>query len=112
LALNVGLLEAGNLYTTIGMASVKQVVFDQWQAHRLWLDVFDDNHRARHVYASEGFIEEGALRECVSVEGRFKSLVVMSFLAQEYFCAQNTALKKNEEKRDEDDDTAEPDRSC
>jgi hypothetical protein len=50
--------------------------------------------------------------ECVSVEGRFKSLVVISFLAQEYFCAQNTALKKKEEKRDEDDGTTEPDRSC
>ena len=71
---------------------VKQVVFERWKAHRLWLDVFDDNHRARHVYASEGFIEEGVLRECVSVEGRFKSLVVMSLLAHEYFRAQNTAL--------------------
>lgn len=36
--------------------------------------------------------------ECVSVEGRFASLMVMSLLAQEYFRSQNTALKKNEEK--------------
>jgi diamine N-acetyltransferase len=64
---------------------VKQVVFEQWQAHRLWLDVFEHNHRARHVYASEGFIEEGLLRECVARGEYFESLVIMSLLAQEYF---------------------------
>ncbi len=30
--------------------------------------------------------------ECVSVEDRFESLVIMSLLAQEYFRSQNTAL--------------------
>jgi len=68
---------------------VKQLVFEQWKAHRLWLDVFDYNHRARHVYASEGFIEEGVLRECVARGEHFESLVMMSLLAQEYFLSQN-----------------------
>jgi diamine N-acetyltransferase len=103
--------DKGKGYGKEALKLVKQVVFEKWKAHRLWLDVFDYNHRARHVYASSGFIEEGVLRECVWVESRFESLVVMSLLAQEYFRSQNTALKKNEEKGDEDDDTAEPDRS-
>jgi hypothetical protein len=30
--------------------------------------------------------------ECISVEGRFASLVIMSLLAQEYFRSQSTAL--------------------
>jgi diamine N-acetyltransferase len=84
--------DKGKGYGKEAIKLVKQVVFEQWKAHRLWLDVFDDNHRARHVYASEGFIEEGMLRECISVEGRFASLVIMSLLAQEYFRSQSTAL--------------------
>ena len=87
--------DKGKGYGKEALKLVKQLVFGQWKAHRLWLDVFDDNHRARHVYASEGFIEEGVLRECVSVEGRFESLVVMSLLAQEYFDLQNTALSES-----------------
>jgi diamine N-acetyltransferase len=43
-------------------------VFDEQGAHRLWLDVFEHNSRARHVYRSVGFVEEG----------RNDSLVVMS----------------------------------
>jgi diamine N-acetyltransferase len=43
-------------------------VFDELEAHRLWLDVFEHNTRARHVYRSVGFVEEG----------RNDSLVVMS----------------------------------
>jgi diamine N-acetyltransferase len=84
--------DKGKGYGKEALKLVKQVVFEQWKAHRLWLDVFDDNHRARYVYASEGFIEEGVLRECISVEGRFASLVIMSLLAQEYFDSQNTVL--------------------
>lgn len=73
---------------------VKQVVFEQWKAHRLWLDVFEYNHRARHVYASEGFIEEGVLRECVARGEQFESLVIMSLLAHEYFLSQNISPKQ------------------
>lgn len=58
-------------------------VFDEHSAHRLWLDVFDDNHRARHLYRSLGFVEEGTLRECVKYEDRYRSLVVMSMLDSE-----------------------------
>jgi RimJ/RimL family protein N-acetyltransferase len=70
---------------------VKQVVFEQWKAHRLWLDVFAYNLRARHVYAAEGFMEEGVLRECVARGEHFESLVIMSLLAQEYVLSQNLA---------------------
>ena len=54
--------DKGKGYGKEALKLVKQVVFERWKAHRLWLDVFDDNHRARHVYASEGFIEEGVRR--------------------------------------------------
>jgi RimJ/RimL family protein N-acetyltransferase/alkylhydroperoxidase family enzyme len=63
---------------------VKREVFDRFRAHRLWLDVFEDNPRARALYASEGFIVEGTLREHVHSNGRWRSLVVMSMLRREY----------------------------
>jgi diamine N-acetyltransferase len=61
-------------------------VFDEFSAHRLWLDVFTGNDRARHVYRSIGFVEEGVLRECVKYGDRYRSLVIMSMLASEYRC--------------------------
>jgi RimJ/RimL family protein N-acetyltransferase len=63
---------------------IKHTAFTDMQAHRLWLDVFEDNASARRLYASEGFMEEGTLRECVRREAGYDSLVVMSMLAHEY----------------------------
>ncbi|MGD0301437.1 MAG: GNAT family protein, partial [Bryobacteraceae bacterium] len=59
-------------------------VFDELAAHRLWLDVFEHNARARHVYRSVGFVEEGVLRECVKRQEQYASLVVISILEDEY----------------------------
>lgn len=59
-------------------------VFGRLSAHRLWLDVFEHNTRARHVYRSLGFQEEGMLRESIFHNGRYDSLVLMSILEQEY----------------------------
>ncbi len=58
-------------------------VFGEFRAHRLWLDVFEDNSRARHVYRSLGFVEEGVLRECIKRGEAYRSLVVMSMLETE-----------------------------
>jgi RimJ/RimL family protein N-acetyltransferase len=33
--------------------------FDGFAAHRLWLDVYCDNARARRAYQALGFVEEG-----------------------------------------------------
>ena len=63
---------------------LKRYVFEDLGAHRLWLDVKDFNHRARALYRSEGFVEEGTLRECLKAPGGHESLVVMSMLESEY----------------------------
>ena len=68
----------------IVLRAIMDKAFSELSAHRLWLDVYDDNHRARHVYRSLGFIEEGMLRECIQCGGQFRSLVVMSILESEY----------------------------
>jgi diamine N-acetyltransferase len=75
----------------LGRACVRQLkamAFGSLRAHRFWLDVKLLNVRAMKLYASEGFVEEGRLRESVrvTVDGAdgYDSLVVMSLLDREY----------------------------
>jgi len=64
---------------------IKAYCFQQLKFHRLWLDVFEGNHRAIYLYKSEGFKEEGKLREVIKQGENFKSLFVLSILKGEYF---------------------------
>lgn len=69
-----------------GREALRQVIdlaFGPWRAHRLWLDVYEDNVRARRTYQALGFASEGTLRECEWQGGRWRSLVVMSILESE-----------------------------
>jgi RimJ/RimL family protein N-acetyltransferase len=61
-----------------------ETAFRDVGAHRLWLDVFETNARARHVYASVGFQTDGIFREAYYRDGQFHSLVLMSMLDREY----------------------------
>lgn len=67
---------------------LKSMAFSDLGAHRFWLDVKLLNTRALALYESEGFVEEGRLRESVRVmiDGAdgYDSLVVMSLLDREY----------------------------
>lgn len=66
---------------------LKQMAFRDLHAHRFWLDVKTENARAQALYASEGFVEEGRLRESVRIDGGWDSLIVMSMLDREYAAA-------------------------
>ncbi len=66
------------------MAAAMDLIFGDLGAHRLWLDVFPENARARHLYGSLGFVEEGVLRDAVRADGAYRSLVIMSMLAPEH----------------------------
>ena len=61
-----------------------RIVFEEHHAHRFFLDVFEDNQRARHLYESVGFRCEGTMREAASRDGVWFNLVLMSMLADEY----------------------------
>jgi RimJ/RimL family protein N-acetyltransferase len=75
---------------------LKRMAFRDLGAHRFWLDVKQLNQRALALYTSEGFVEEGRLRESVRVWraeqpaggpaqlAGYDSLVVMSMLDREY----------------------------
>jgi len=80
----------------LGRACIRllaQMAFRDLGAHRFWLDVKSLNDRALALYRSEGFVEEGRLRESVKTSDGYDSLVVMSMLADEYqaLCARREA---------------------
>jgi RimJ/RimL family protein N-acetyltransferase len=59
-------------------------VFDEAGAHRLWLDVYETNLRAQHLYRSLGFQQDGIFREAVYRDDRYHSLLLMSMLDRKY----------------------------
>ena len=61
-----------------------RMAFRDLGAHRFWLDVRSANARALALYRSEGFVEEGRLRESVRSGDGYESLVVLSMLRDEY----------------------------
>jgi diamine N-acetyltransferase len=61
-----------------------QMAFRDLGAHRFWLDVKGRNLRAQALYRSEGFIEEGRLRESVRTGDGYDSLIVMAMLEHEH----------------------------
>jgi diamine N-acetyltransferase len=63
---------------------LKRMAFADLHAHRFWLDVKVLNARALALYQTEGFVEEGRLRESVRLADGYDSLVVMSLLDREY----------------------------
>ena len=76
--------EKGKGYGKEILRLIKSIAFKQLGAHRLWLDVRSNNPRAKHVYESEGFIEEGILRESVFLDGKYLSLSIMSVLENKF----------------------------
>ena len=65
------------------MRQVLRLAFDNYRAHRVWLDVYPENERARKVYRALGFQEEGVMRDCIWSGGQFRSLILMSLLETE-----------------------------
>jgi RimJ/RimL family protein N-acetyltransferase len=60
------------------------IAFRELGAHRLFLDVIEDNARARHLYESLGFKYEAVMREAENRNGDWCNLHLMSMLEWEY----------------------------
>ena len=74
----------GQGYGRATLRLLAQMAFRDLGAHRFWLDVKARNTFAQALYRSEGFVEEGRLRESVRTDDGYDSLVVMSILADEH----------------------------
>jgi RimJ/RimL family protein N-acetyltransferase len=60
-------------------------VFANTDTHRFWLEVVEDNPRARRVYESLGFVVEGIAREVhAQPDGRRGSFVQMSLIKPDW----------------------------
>jgi RimJ/RimL family protein N-acetyltransferase len=52
--------------------------------HRIGLEVFDFNPRARHVYSKAGFVHEGTMRDALLWDGEWADTHVMGLLASDW----------------------------
>ncbi|MGA7241879.1 MAG: GNAT family N-acetyltransferase [Terracidiphilus sp.] len=66
------------------LKELMRIAFHELGAHRFFLDVYDDNARARHLYESLGFQYEGVMRDAARREGQWCNLRLMSILESEY----------------------------
>ena len=74
----------GQGYGSEVIKQVKKLAFEQKNAQRLWLDVFDYNTKAQYIYLKSGFKKEGILRNAFKRDDFYQSLVIMSILKEEY----------------------------
>ncbi|MFI0417238.1 GNAT family N-acetyltransferase [Spongiactinospora sp. 9N601] len=58
--------------------------FERLGLHRIWLEVYAFNPRARRSYEKVGFVAEGMLRDALLWEGERVDATVMSILAPEW----------------------------
>ncbi len=66
-----------------GSEAVRQLVefgFKDLNLHRIYLNVFSDNHRAIRAYEKCGFIKEGLLRKAAFISGNWVDVAVMGIL--------------------------------
>ncbi len=58
--------------------------FETLKIHRIELEVYDFNPRAKRVYEKIGFVQEGVKRDVLLWEGQYQNAIVMSMLSHEY----------------------------
>ena len=85
----------GKGYAQSAMQEIERLGFEQYNLHKLWLIVWEENKKARHIYQKAGFKEEGVLRDEYFHNGKFHNMIRMSMLENEYRNAaeQSTAAK-------------------
>ncbi|MDE7324454.1 MAG: GNAT family N-acetyltransferase [Lachnospiraceae bacterium] len=54
--------------------NILNYAFDTLGLHRVYLNVLEQNERARHFYAKCGFVYEGTSRDAILLNGRYESL--------------------------------------
>jgi RimJ/RimL family protein N-acetyltransferase len=59
--------------------------FDAVGVHRVELEVFAFNPRARHVYEQVGFVHEGTKRQALQWQGEWVDSHLMAILAEDWF---------------------------
>jgi RimJ/RimL family protein N-acetyltransferase len=76
----VGPSAFGRGYGTEATRLVRDFAFEQLGLHRLFLEVFDHNPRARRVYEKCGFVVEGIRRDAQRIDGRWHDAIDMALI--------------------------------
>ena len=68
-----------------------RLAFEEYNAHKVELEVYDYNQRAIGLYESVGFVTEGCRREVVYHMGRYFDRILMGILESEWRQRQDIA---------------------
>jgi RimJ/RimL family protein N-acetyltransferase len=71
-------------YGTDALRVLLDFGFGELRLERMWLDVFEFNERARHVYERLGFVHEATFRHAIFHGGRYLDLERMAILRSEW----------------------------
>lgn len=71
-------------YGTMAMRLVMDLLFMEYHVHKIQLNVYEYNERAKHVYEKLGFQQEGRIRHTSYHQGRYYDYFVMGILEEEY----------------------------
>ena len=71
-------------YGSDALAALLDFAFGELRLVRVWLDVFDFNPRARHVYERLGFVHEATFRHGVFRGGRYADVQRLGILREEW----------------------------
>ncbi len=71
-------------FGTDAMNALLDFGFGHLRLERLWLEVYDFNPRARRSYEKSGFSVEGTQRRAVFKRGKFRDVLLMAILRDEW----------------------------
>ncbi|MEV1018877.1 GNAT family protein [Streptomyces sp. NPDC050264] len=80
----------------LGTEAVRLIVghgFEVLGMHRIQLEAYADNERARHVYEKAGFVVEGVRRHVELRDGVWRDEVLMAVLADEWRAGRADAVR-------------------
>ncbi|MER6947205.1 GNAT family protein [Nonomuraea sp. NPDC000554] len=80
----IGARAFGKGYGTEAITLVLDHVFAATPLHRVSLEVYAFNERARHVYKKVGFVEEGVHRDALLWDGEWHDAVTMAVLRTDW----------------------------
>lgn len=63
---------------------IMKIAFENFEMHRIWLEVLDYNEAGCHIYLTEGFKKEGIHRQSYFDGTEYHDLIAMSILEPEY----------------------------
>lgn len=79
----IALFQAVQLNRGLGTEATALTVrfaFEFLKLHRVELEVYDFNHRAKRVYEKVGFVQEGVKRDGAFLNGKYCDVILMSIL--------------------------------